>query len=161
MKKTKRDRKPIRRHTARLHPPPPPHNVTTTHNYYSKMVFDGKTLRTESKQDDKPIKRRKYTLKDLEKEIPIGAELVKEYLDYKVPRGLEEPLPKNAVFQSVLPNPDDLGLMPPKIRTRKHRPGHRRLRQEQPLQLIINEKDANERSSSSSSSSINNIHDLP
>ena len=102
MKKTKRDHKPIRRHTSRLRPPP--HNVAT-HNYYSKMVFDGKTLRTESKQDDKPMKRRKYTLKDLEKEIPIGAELVKEYLDYKVPRGLEEPLPKNAVFQSVLPNP--------------------------------------------------------
>lgn len=153
MKKTKRDRKPIRHHTSRL--PPHPH----THNYYSKMVFDGKTLRTESKQDDKPIKRRKYTLKDLEKEIPIGAELVKEYLDYKVPRELEEPGPKNAVFQSVLPNPDDLGLMPPKIRTRKHRPGHRhqRLRQEQPLQLIVNEKDANERLSPA----INNIHDLP
>jgi hypothetical protein len=127
------------------------------------MVFDGKTLRTESKQDDKPIKRRKYTLKDLEKEIPIGAELVKEYLDYKVPRELEEPLPKNAVFQSVLPNPDDLGLMPPKIRTLKHRPRPRsrhqrlRLRQEQPLQLIVNEKDANERLPHA----INNIHDLP
>lgn len=95
-----------------------------SHHYYSKMVFDGNTMITESQKDNEPVKRRKYTLEDLEREIPIGAELVKDHLDRKVPRAIQYPLPKGIEFTSVLPSPDDLGLMPPKQyvnHTRKNR----------------------------------------
>jgi hypothetical protein len=94
------------------------------HHYYSKMFFDGKTVSTESQENDGPIKRRKYTLEDIEQDIPIGAELIKKHLDRKVPLAIQYPLPKEIEFKSVLPNPADLGLMPPKLsmnHTKKHR----------------------------------------
>jgi hypothetical protein len=97
------------------------------HHYYSKMFFDGNTMFTESQKDNEPVKRRKYTLKQLEREIPIGAELIKEHLDHKVPPAINYPLPKEIEFKSVLPNPIDLGLMPPQIssnHTRKRRKHH-------------------------------------
>lgn len=97
------------------------------HHYYSKMFFDGNTMFTESQKDNEPVKRRKYTLKQLEREIPIGAELIKEHLDHKVPPAINYPLPKEIEFESVLPNPIDLGLMPPQIssnHTRKRRKHH-------------------------------------
>lgn len=117
-----------------------------THHYYSKMAFDGNTLITESQKDDEPVKRRKYTLEDLEREIPIGAELIKEHLDRKVPRAIQYPLPKGIEFKSVLPNPADLGLMPPKPSmnyTRKHRRSRDRHEHNdgENLRLMINEDD--------------------
>jgi len=68
---------------------------------------------TESQKDNEPVKRRKYTLKRLEREIPIGAELVKRHLRRKVPPAVNAPFPRDIEFTSVLPNPIDLGLMPP------------------------------------------------
>jgi hypothetical protein len=97
------------------------------HRYYSKMIFDGKNMITETQKDNQPIKRRKCTLEELKQEIPIGAELIIDHLDRKVPRAIQYPLPKGIEFKSVLPNPADLGLMPPNIsmnHTKKHRKIH-------------------------------------
>ena len=85
------------------------------HQYYSKMTYDGDTLSVESQQDNQPIKRKKYTLKQLRREIPVAAELINKYLDGKVPRSLHNyKYPQNTVsIYPVLPNPVDLGLIPP------------------------------------------------
>jgi len=102
--------------------------LNENHHYYSKMLFDGNTntVSTESQKDGGPIKRRKLTLEDLEEEIPIAAELIIKHLDCNVPRSLDHPLPKGIEFKSVLPNPGDLGLMPPRLsmQTRKRRRRH-------------------------------------
>lgn len=100
---------------ARGQTPPP---VVEKHHFYSKMLFDGNTMITESQKDNEPVKRRKYTLKRLEREIPIGAELVKKHLRRKVPPAVNAPFPRDIEFTSVLPNPIDLGLMPPSGRSR-------------------------------------------
>lgn len=114
------------------------------HSFYSKMMFDGKTMITESQKDDEPVKRRKYTLEDLEREIPIGAELIKDHLDRKVPRAIQYPLPKEIEFKSVLPNPADLGLMPPRSsmnHTKKHRKNRDRKEESdrENLRLMVDE----------------------
>ena len=82
------------------------------HSYFSKMSFDGKNLITESQKDNEPIKRKVYTMKELKKEIPIGAELL-ENENLPVPKALQYPIPKEIGFRTVLPNPADLGLLPP------------------------------------------------
>ena len=64
--------------------------ITEQHHFYSKMVYDGNTMLTESQKYNEPIQRRKYTLKQLEREIPIGAELIKTHLDHKVPLALNK-----------------------------------------------------------------------
>lgn len=89
----------------------------TRKKYYSKMTYDGDTLSVESKQDNQPIKRKKYTLKQLRREIPVAAELINKYLDGKVPRSLHNhKYPQNTVsIYPVLPNPVDLGLIPPAL----------------------------------------------
>ena len=87
--------------------------IVEKHHFHSKMFFDGNTMITESQKDNEPVKRRKYTLKRLEREIPIGAELVKRHLRRKVPPAVNAPFPRDIEFTSVLPNPIDLGLMPP------------------------------------------------
>jgi hypothetical protein len=75
------------------------------------MLFDGNTMITESQKDNEPVKRRKYTLKRLEREIPIAAKLVKTHLRRKVPPAVNDPFPRDIEFTSVLPNPIDLGLI--------------------------------------------------
>jgi len=92
----------------------------TTHKYYSKMTYDGNILSVESKQNNQPIQRKKYTLKQLRREIPIAAELINKYLDGKVPRSLHHHNhPPHAVsIYPVLPNPVDLGLIPPAASTK-------------------------------------------
>lgn len=125
---------------ARGQTPPP---VVEKHHFYSKMLFDGNTMITESQKDNEPVKRRKYTLKRLEREIPIGAELVKKHLRRKVPHAVNAPFPRDIEFTSVLPNPIDLGLMPPSGRSRRSR----RLRDdhdhdhdnEENIKLLVNE----------------------
>jgi len=97
------------------HPPPP---VVEKHHFYSKMFFDGNTMISESQKDNEPVKRRKYTLKRLEREIPIAAKLVKTHLRRKVPPAVNDPFPRDIEFTSVLPNPIDLGLILPSRRSR-------------------------------------------
>ena len=101
-----------------------PQPVVEKHHFHSKMFFDGNTMITESQKDNEPVKRRKYTLKRLEQEIPIGAELVKRHLRRKVPPAVNAPFPKDIEFTSVLPNPIDLGLMPPSISRDDHDHDH-------------------------------------
>lgn len=111
--------------------------IIEQHHFYSKMAYDGNTMVTESQKDDEPIQRRKYTLKQLEREIPIGAELIKTHLDHKVPLALNKPISKDVKFTSALPNPRDLGLLPPRIFTRrrhKHKPNKR---DKENLRLLI------------------------
>lgn len=96
------------------------------HNqYYSKMTYDGNTLSVESKKNNEPVKRKKYTLKQLRREIPLAADLINKYLDGKVPSALHNnPHPPNSVsIYPVLPNPVDLGLLPPTISTMSTQPG--------------------------------------
>jgi len=129
------------------------------HHYYSKMVFDGKNIMTESQKDDEPVKRRVYTMKQLEREIPIGAELLRNENIHTVPRGLQYPIPRELGFRTVLPNPADLGLLPPSAgpapshvsftrSNRKNRHRHRSDRSDRSdrddLKLIVRDTDAND-----------------
>jgi hypothetical protein len=98
--------------------------VVEKHHFHSKMLFDGNTMITESQKDNEPVKRRKYTLKRLEREIPIAAKLVKTHLRRKVPPAVNDPFPRDIEFTSVLPNPIDLGLMPPSRRLRDDHDDH-------------------------------------
>lgn len=94
-------------------------NSIDHHSYQASMKYDGKVLSVESKKDNEPIRRKKYTLKQLRREIPIAAELINKYLDGKVPRSLHkhEYPPHTVSIYPVLPNPVDLGLIPPSAAT--------------------------------------------
>ena len=109
------------------------------HHFYSKMFFDGNTMFTESQKDNEPVKSQKYTLRRLEKEIPVAAELVKTHLNRKVPPALNRPFPRDIGFKSVLPNPYDLGLMPPQTRTRHNK--HDRKHDKENVRLVIEDND--------------------
>lgn len=85
------------------------------HHIYSKMVFDGENMMTETQKDDEPVQRRVYTMKQLEREIPIGAELLRNENIQTVPLALHYPIPRELGFRNVLPNPADLGLLPPRV----------------------------------------------
>jgi hypothetical protein len=162
VQKTKRARKPrsSRRRIKRQIAKPDDEQNAEEHHFYSKMVFDGNTMFTESQKDDEPIKRQKITLRQLEEDIPIGAELIKTHLDRKVPNALNRPIPRDIGFKSVLPNPYDLGLMPPRSSTRTrrrhkhhHSRDHRR-RDNENLRLIIQDEDDNNNQQ-------RNLFDLP
>jgi len=109
-----RTRRRRRQNTKKIHAATEAENAEVeSHHYSSTMMFDGNTLVMKSQKDDEPVKEHIYTKKQLEREIPIGKELIDEYLDGKMPRGIQRPIPKEIEFRSVLPNPDDLGLLPP------------------------------------------------
>lgn len=94
-----------RENTKKIHAAAPTENAKVeSHHYSSTMTFDGNTLVLKSQKDNEPVK---------EQEIPIDKELIDKYLDGKMPRGIQRPIPKEIEFMSVLPNPDDLGLLPP------------------------------------------------
>jgi hypothetical protein len=122
--KTKRERKGRGRSRRRTNETETGTSIAEKHHFHSKMFFDGNTMFTESQKDNEPVKRRKYTLKRLEREIPIGAELVKRHLRRKVPPAVNAPFPKDIEFTSVLPNPIDLGLMPPSMSRHDHDHDH-------------------------------------
>jgi hypothetical protein len=82
------------------------------HQYYTRMNYDGRILSVESKQDNQPIRRKKYTLKQLRREIPLAAKLIEQYLGGKVPQSLHNHSHAVSIYP-VLPNPVDLGLLPP------------------------------------------------
>jgi hypothetical protein len=107
--------------------------VVEKHHFHSKMLFDGNTMITESQKDNEPVKRRKYTLKRLEREIPIAAKLVKTHLRRKVPPAVNDPFPRDIEFTSVLPNPIDLGLMPPSRRSRDDHDDHDPMKKQRKL----------------------------
>jgi len=92
----------------------------SAHHYYSKMAFDGKRIVSETQKDDEPVRRRVYTLKQLNREIPIAGELVKKHLGGVVPRTLSYPISRKVAFRSVLPSPADIGLLPPPEMSHNH-----------------------------------------
>lgn len=80
------------------------------------MTFDGNTLTTQTQKDDEPVIRRRYTKEQLAREIPIGNEMVEQYLDGKMPKELQAHHHQHGrpVFRNVLVSPADLGLLPPR-----------------------------------------------
>jgi hypothetical protein len=128
------------------------------HHYYSKMAFDGKTLVSESQKDNEPVRRRVYTLNQLKREIPLAGKFVEEHLDGVIPEAMNRPIPKEIAFRSVLPNPADLGLLPPResrqrrqrrqrfrtVRRLSHSPQKRRLTaatdaDQENMRLVVND----------------------
>ena len=90
-------------------------NDNIPHQYYTKMNYDGNVLSVESKQDNQRVKRGKFTLRRLRREIPIAAKLIEQYLGGEIPKEVHnhEHLPNTVSIYPVLPNPVDLGLIPP------------------------------------------------
>jgi hypothetical protein len=137
-KKTRRARKVRRTHRRESK------RMTTTttsksdenefHHYSAKMMFDGKKLVSEIQKNNEPAQRRVYTLKQLAREIPLAAELGKAHLGWNDRAVIQyPPTPKNLDFQSVLPNPSDLGLMPPNHHHHHHKTTRRRMKMRQAL----------------------------
>ena len=149
VKKTKRTRKPssrtrrVKRKTMK-HEHEHEHEPTVEeHHFYSKIAVDGNRMFTESQKDDEPVKREIFTLRRLEKEIPVAADLIKIHLQRKVPPALNRPFPRDIGFKSVLPNPYDLGLMPPqtKRRHKHHHSRHHRKDDKENVRLVIQDGD--------------------
>jgi hypothetical protein len=125
------------------------------HHYYSKMAFDGKTLVSESQKDNEHVRRRVYTLNQLKREIPLAGKFVEEHLDGVIPEAMNRPIPKEIEFRSVLPNPADLGLLPPResrqrrqrfrtVRRLRHSPQKRRFTaatdaDQENMRLVVND----------------------
>ena len=125
-KKTRRTRK-VRRTRRRRRP------ETKIHHYSAKMMFDGKKLVSETQKNNEPAQRRVYTLKQLAREIPLAAELGKAHLGWNDRHVIQyPPPPKNLEFHSVLPNPSDLGLMPPTHQHKHLHNQHRTMRRMPP-----------------------------
>jgi hypothetical protein len=102
-------------------------------HYSAKMMFDGKKLVSEIQKNNEPAQRRVYTLKQLAREIPLAAELGKAHLGWNDRHVIHyPPPPKNLEFHSVLPNPSDLGLMPPNHH-QNHKTTRRRMKMRQAL----------------------------
>ena len=173
-KKTRRTRK-VRRTRRRRSPEKQnallPANEAEAHadadaeascHYSAKMAFDGKTLVSEIQKNNEPAQRRVYTLKQLAREIPLAAELGKTYLGWNDRHVIQyPPPPKNLEFHSVLPNPVDLGLMPPNHHHQNHKTTRRQMKMRQAprepgdyddnVQLNVQDNDAQPR----------NLFDLP
>jgi hypothetical protein len=154
-------------------PAPAPADTFTpfaeSHSFMSSMTFDGNTLTTKTQKDDGPVIQRKYTRKQLAREIPIGKEMIDTYLDGKIPEELHRHhhnhnhnhhhnhrhmhhdghhTMKTPLFRNVLISPADLGLLPPDNTAQKTQ--HRRTRRQQrrfsdrdndELQLIVEDND--------------------
>ena len=149
VKKTKRTRKPssrtrrVKRKTMK-HEHEHEHEPTVEeHHFYSKIAVDGNRMFTESQKDDEPVQREIFTLRRLEKEIPVAADLIKIHLQRKVPPALNRPFPRDIGFKSVLPNPYDLGLMPPQTKSRHkhHHSRHHRKDDKENVRLVIQDGD--------------------
>ena len=84
------------------------------HRFVSSVTFDGKTLVTKTQKDNEPVTKKIYTMNQLEQELPIGKELIDEYLDGNIPSGLHRHTHMKPMFNNVLVHPADLGLLAPK-----------------------------------------------
>ena len=104
-----------RRVRHRIQPEPELEPAVESHRIVSSITFDGKKIVTQFQKDDEPVNREEYTIEQLEQEIPIGKELIDAHLDGKFPKGLQEYSRRHMkpVFNNVLINPADLGLLPP------------------------------------------------
>jgi hypothetical protein len=119
-KQQKRTQKKVIALTATADIPTAP--VIESHSFKSSMTFDGKTLTTKTQKDNEPVVEHRFTRNDLAREIPIGKEMVDEYLDGKMPKELQyHNKNKPKMFTNVLISPGDLGLLPPRMNKTKRR----------------------------------------
>jgi len=96
-----------------------------SHSFKSSMTFDGNTLTTKTQKDNEPVVERRFTRRDLAQQIPIGKELVDDYLDGEMPRELQyHKKMKPKMFTNVLISPGDLGLLPPRVTMTKRGKDH-------------------------------------
>lgn len=58
----------------------------------------------ETQNDNEPLQRRVYTMKQLEREIPIGAELLRD-ANIPVPRRLQFPIPRRIGISDRIAKP--------------------------------------------------------
>jgi hypothetical protein len=133
---TKKNQKPT--------PTPTPTPIIESHRFMSSMTFDGNTLTTQTQKDDEPVIRRRYTKEQLEREIPIGKEMVDMYLDGKMPKELQSHHHRRPVFRNVLISPADLGLLPPRELERPIAKMSRRRRQRRHHRLDNDDNDDND-----------------
>lgn len=146
--------------------------VVERHRYYSKIAFDGKKIVSESQKDNEPMFREVYTLKQLKRDIPLAGEFVDKHLGGVIPEAINHPIPKEIAFRSVLPNPADLGLLPPResrrrfrtVRRKRHSPRKRRSTaaadaERENMRLLVEDNDAN--ADAAARRRTRNLFDLP
>ena len=140
--------------------------VVERHRYYSKMAFDGKKIVSESQKDNEPMRRQVYTLKQLKREIPLAGEFVDKHLGGVIPEAINHPIPKEIAFRSVLPNPADLGLLPPRESRRRFRTVRRKHRstaaadaERENMRLLVEDNDAD--ADDADRRRTRNVFDLP
>lgn len=157
--RTRRQRSPKTITKPKIIPEPEPeHGVVSSvksHRFISSMTFNGDKLITETQKDNEPVKRREYTKEDLERELPIGKELVDNYLDGVMPEDIQSHEHKMPVLTNALISPVDLGLMPPNVNVQENNnqitPRERRLqrllqqhKRKQTLRRVSNSSRENE-----------------
>jgi hypothetical protein len=141
-KPQKRTQKKVIALTATADIPTAP--VIESHSFKSSMTFDGKTLTTKTQKDNEPVVEHRFTRNDLAREIPIGKEMVDEYLDGKMPKELQyHNKNKPKMFTNVLISPGDLGLLPPRMNKTKRRRDHAHdhAHDHGELQLLVDDND--------------------
>jgi hypothetical protein len=80
-------------------------------SYASNMLFDGNKMTIDTQINGQPVEHKEYTLRDIRKNNPLGAELIKQYLKNKVPRTLKRPPVNTQIYiRPVLSSFSDLGL---------------------------------------------------
>jgi hypothetical protein len=115
-----------------------------SHSFKSSMTFDGNTLTTKTQKDNEPVVERRFTRRDLAQQIPIGKELVDDYLDGEMPRELRyHKKNKPKMFTNVLISPGDLGLLPPRVTMTKRRKDHAHAypHAHGEIQLLVDDRD--------------------
>jgi hypothetical protein len=147
-KKQQKRTKKVKRAAPAPAPATAPAPAIESHSFKSSMTFDGNTLTTKTQKDNEPIIERRFTRRDLGQQIPIGKELVDNYLDGEMPRELQyHKKMKPKMFTNVLISPGDLGLLPPrmnKIKRRKdhdHDHDHTYPHPHGEIQLLVNDRD--------------------
>jgi len=85
--------------------------MSSSSSYASNMLFDGNKMTIDTQINGQPVEHKEYTLRDIRKNNPLGAELIKQYLKNKVPRTLKRPPVNTQIYiRPVLSSFSDLGL---------------------------------------------------
>jgi hypothetical protein len=80
-------------------------------SYASNMLFDGNKMTIDTQINGQPVQHKEFTIRDIRKNNPLGAELIKQYLKNKVPRTLKRPPVNTQIYiRPVLSSFSDLGL---------------------------------------------------
>ena len=119
---------------------------TYSSSYASNMLFDGKNLVVDTKINDRPTEHKVFTIRNLRKENPLGADLITTYLNGNVPETLKNPstdASPHIHIRPVLTSLSDLGLNRREAANYNHEPSNMNSMRE--LQLDINDIGNNER----------------